>query len=807
MTSLRKELQHELTPWMWMDQEAQRENWPTITNIQGTEIYIAPRRYVVQWNLKRGMKAIQSAQDPIISHLKPSITSIHNYKKAPEPLSSLDSHFQILGVNNGKTLYVSLTNISSQTIRKEIFKYTFRALENDYNCKTLWIQMGADDQPHLAYTTEREDILLKCIGLAREKILEHKIMTPTNPPWTYRAQILLTHLAQNRSQAILPERLQQLEKRNQRQEEKQKEIQHKEQTFWKQRKPTHLRIQTNALTATEQLSPSPSPELTTEQLQKIDQEVKEATTHLLSTKTTSKRTGNQESTPIPAKRHHSSHSTTGTTSISSSPRAQMEETQQDNEPASPSSLVVKAKELQKLLFITFSRIRLLRRFLLYCLRYGIQTTHIYGIKQQTDLQEINKEFQLLFQHHDPNDVIKDAKCEQYIEENKERTTKRMGNQKSKHLADIIIDKIKECNITSAQDWENVIPPEFKPQLIKEFGLSVDSYIQKIVRIVKQDRTMEIKTKTLTEILLKHLNENLVEHMIPGEINYTFNQATKWIEDLFILNNINMIEFLAWNEIIKTQRYMKVNSMVLEGYTNAGKSLIIDNLIGLCQPEEIPRERDNSGFHLDQLPSASCVLFEEPIITPTNVGTWKLLLEGKVVKTDIKHKDKEGIKRLPIWITTATPITNNIDNNESIQIQQRIKLILFKKCIQHRTDSHTLNTELQRRLIPKAPTHILPVHFAFLWCWNWKKIYTKIQELDTQHIMNKDHLPITKQTRKTDSEWQTQLRTSWNRTTMENQQENEEKELLDKVEQELAKEMEDTVTEILELRKDMETSDQ
>jgi hypothetical protein len=456
--------------------------------------------------------------------------------------------------------------------------------------------------------------------------------------------------------------------------------------------------------------------------------------------------------------------------------------------------------------ITFSRIRLLRRFLLYCLRYGIQTTHIYGAKQQADLQEINKEFQLLFQHHDPNEVIKDAKCEQYIEDNKERTTKRMGNKKSKHLADIIIDKIKECNIVSAQDWENVIPPEFKLQLIKEFGLSVDSYIQKIVRIVKQDRTMEIKTKTLTEILLKHLNEHLVEHMDPGEINYKFNDAIEWIENLFTLNNINIIEFLAWNEIIKTQRYMKVNSMVLEGYTNAGKSLIIDNLIGLCQPEEIPRERDNSGFHLDQLPSAICVLYEEPIITPTNVGTWKLLLEGKVVKTDIKHKDKEGIKRLPIWITTASPITNNIDNNESIQIQQRIKLILFKKCIQHRVVSHTLNTELQRRLIPKAPTHILPIHFAFIWCWNWKEIYTNIQELDTQHIMNKDHLPITKETRKTASEWQTQLRTSWNKTTTENQQEKEENEQLDKEEQELAKDLEATVTEILALRKAMETSD-
>jgi hypothetical protein len=32
------------------------------------------------------------------------------------------------------------------------------------------------------------------------------------------------------------------------------------------------------------------------------------------------------------------------------------------------------------------------------------------------------------------------------------------------------------------------------------------------------------------------------------------------------------------------KYMKVRSIVLEGYNTAGKSLIVDNLIGICRPE-------------------------------------------------------------------------------------------------------------------------------------------------------------------------------------------------------------------------------
>lgn len=90
------------------------------------------------------------------------------------------------------------------------------------------------------------------------------------------------------------------------------------------------------------------------------------------------------------------------------------------------------------------------------------------------------------------------------------------------------------------------------------------------------------------------------------------------------------------------RYQKINTIVFQGPTNAGKSLLLELLIKELQPEEIRRERDNSAFHLDQLPNATIATFEEPLITPNNVGTWKLLLEGKQIKTDIKHKDKENI---------------------------------------------------------------------------------------------------------------------------------------------------------------------
>lgn len=233
----------------------------------------------------------------------------------------------------------------------------------------------------------------------------------------------------------------------------------------------------------------------------------------------------------------------------------------------------------------------------------------------------------------------------------------------------------------------------------------------------------------------------------------FKQKIDWINYVFEENNIDIVHFMSWNKIIKTKRYVKMNGLVLEGPTNAGKSLIIDNLIEPTKPEEIPRERDNSRFHLDQLPGASGALFEEPIITPTNIGTWKLLLQGKIVKTNIKHKDKEVIKRLPIYITTATPVTYNIDNRETLQVQQRIKIFKFIKTITHREDNYTKSNDLTRRSINRAPGLIKPIHFAFVYIQNWNRIINKIYQEDIEHVLNNNNRN-NKNNMATRKEWQT-----------------------------------------------------
>jgi hypothetical protein len=130
-----------------------------------------------------------------------------------------------------------------------------------------------------------------------------------------------------------------------------------------------------------------------------------------------------------------------------------------------------------------------------------------------------------------------------------------------------------------------------------------------------------------------------------------------------------------------------------------------------------------------------------LITPVNVGTWKLLLEGKTIKTDIKHRDKEGIARLPVWITTAAPITGHVDNNETSQIMQRVKIFLYKYSIDHRGDIPPGTATENTRIFRRAPTHITTQHLAYLWLQNQQAIIQAIETLDETHVRNPDRIEL------------------------------------------------------------------
>lgn len=388
---------------------------------------------------------------------------------------------------------------------------------------------------------------------------------------------------------------------------------------------------------------------------------------------------------------------------------------------------------------TFSKVNLLINFILYLLRYGLKSMHYYGNKVMPIVKQINDLFQAQADEHETVDL--DAICRPYIEARKEAKEKkaRCGKQKQKNITDIILDQIETLKIQSVCEWERRVDSDFKTQLLREFGVSADSYITRLIKINKMKSTEQIRNKPYIELIAdmcgRFTAENYTIDNEREEDLLHFMRCVDYIEYIFDENKLDMIEFFAWLQIIRNKQIKKINTLVIQGPTNAGKSLITRCILEPLKPELIPRENDNSQFKMDQLPNSTAVLFEEPVITPNNVGTWKLIMEGTPTVTDMKNRDKEWIPRTPIFVTTENTITAHIDERETAQINQRIKLFVFKKGIKHNTDSYARTGEIIGREIKAPPGNIEIDHFAYQIVHNWFKIKARIQEIIADKVID------------------------------------------------------------------------
>jgi hypothetical protein len=111
--------------------------------------------------------------------------------------------------DRGKTLYLHLTNISSQIIRTELYTQLLLALAVDgYRPRLTWIQQENQNRPVTTFTTKSIEDVIKVITTAQVKLDAYRMLNAVSVPWVYRKPILLTHYCSNWDRAVLPERLQ-----------------------------------------------------------------------------------------------------------------------------------------------------------------------------------------------------------------------------------------------------------------------------------------------------------------------------------------------------------------------------------------------------------------------------------------------------------------------------------------------------------------------------------------------------------------------------------------------------------------------
>lgn len=317
---------------------------------------------------------------------------------------------------------------------------------------------------------------------------------------------------------------------------------------------------------------------------------------------------------------------------------------------------------------TLQQVRFKQRFISYLIRKGIRTFHKYGNRIISILAELTKAF---LQYDVPDGVATNNSnndgntsdailhhCNQYIEEKK--TTSQETITQRTFSIDYISNLTTTHKITSYDSFQRTLPTNIKIQLLKQLGYVGQNIIKTLLKIHTIETIQTIKTQHYYTLLANNIN---IQQVVPSNIT--------WLTSLFRANAINIPQFFAHFLLIHSTNITKINTFILKGPTNTGKSLLLNLLLHDTKPTRIARERDKSNFHLDQLPNSTTVIFEEPIIDQTTVGTWKLLLEGAPIPTDMKHADKELIHRLPIFISTNQPLWNWVGTDDVAPLQQRI----------------------------------------------------------------------------------------------------------------------------------------
>jgi hypothetical protein len=188
-------------PWEWSHQRDRQDDCPTITNQYGTTIYVQPRRYSMKTTTQHPITDNPRRLQDLRYQILEILTFSYSYIRAPEPLNSLDSHFQLLTSDKGHTIYIHLTNISSHIMRKEIFIHTLLALQtHPYSPTLTWIQLMNSDSQYRTYDTDTIDYVIKVISEAQTKTETLRTIMRTQPPWIYRQYSSRTYARTGRKQ-------------------------------------------------------------------------------------------------------------------------------------------------------------------------------------------------------------------------------------------------------------------------------------------------------------------------------------------------------------------------------------------------------------------------------------------------------------------------------------------------------------------------------------------------------------------------------------------------------------------------------
>ena len=346
-------------------------------------------------------------------------------------------------------------------------------------------------------------------------------------------------------------------------------------------------------------------------------------------------------------------------------------------------------------------VKSIRKWILYLIRFGIERVKYFGYGH-TLFRKIIEYFK------GTNDSV-DGPCpymENKRQERKEETMEARSNE-FEYLEELVQTK----NPRTVHDLVTKLTRDEFQKLYCVFKGNYRDKLKAIIMFYNKENQRKEKERPLMQ------NLDLVKKREPND------NHIEWIEYLLKENNIDIAEFFAWAQIIVEAKLNKVNTLVLQGPTGTGKSLLLNSLLNRFNTAIITRNGDQNQFHLQNLLGKSYGLFEEPRISQITVDDYKLLLEGAEFEINVKHQEPEMLPRVTIFISTNKELDYWVPPEDGQALYTRTKTFLLKKPIKGLGDKKN-----SQYAIDPPPGRITPDDIRGIYIKYKKDIHAIIQRI-------------------------------------------------------------------------------
>lgn len=176
-----------------------------------------------------------------------------------------------------------------------------------------------------------------------------------------------------------------------------------------------------------------------------------------------------------------------------------------------------------------------------------------------------------------------------------------------------------------------------------------------------------------------LLEDYLEHF-PNvheyDTHYSCEQGLYWIERILEMQQINFEDFANACINVVDMRCVKQNSLYLWGVSNSGKSTLARVFFRWLNCGDVA---GTGQFSFQDLIGKRLGLCEEVYITPDNVETMKLIMEGLTTTIQVKNKPPTKLVRTPLVFTSNTPLWMHVSSQETILRNRIYRVFKFNNC--------------------------------------------------------------------------------------------------------------------------------